>query len=222
MIYKFTRSVYSLFAALAFVIAVQTSAPAEAFTGFEAQLQFSETIDGQINPAMKIQVANFVNNFGLGGYLGTNETLGLNGIWRIFEAWPNTTWGTAFLLGTSSALWQGQTDTARQNVTYYAEIRGMWAGLQGKAEVGLAVQQTTIKGMDPEWTFAITLNFHPGSDSRTPGIPGAISRHHTDVPIYTTIGLIPFGFESGVISADDFSAEAISATEVDGFRSDKR
>ena len=146
------------------VLALAIPAQAQVdYNGFEASVQFFETVDGRFSPGMKIATTNYVDGKGLGVFLGENDALGPLFVWRVFDMWFSPEFGMAVHLGANTDLGIPGTEIEKpKNIAYMFEPRFKWSGLKGKTELGALVQIVTIEGMEREWTFGITLNFFPG------------------------------------------------------------
>lgn len=135
---------------------------ARADSWFEAQASFFETIDGKFAPAMSMQIVNYIDDKGVGVFLGQDAAAGPALSWRVFEQWWTPAWGNAVHLAANSDLWQGKSEKRIPNATYQLDVRWFWSALNGKLELSTPVQAEFREGEQYEWTFGIQFVFTPG------------------------------------------------------------
>ena len=147
---------------IATVAALLLCVPVQAENWTEVSAQFFEVVnDDAFAPGYKIQVTNYVNNMGIGGFVGENDALGLMTNWRVFDHMFGGGIGLAAHLGASSDFGAPSSEKPK-NIGYSFEPRFLWSGSSGKIEVGLPLQYTTVDGMNPDWTLGFQIHFRPG------------------------------------------------------------
>ena len=136
--------------------------PAQAENWTEVSAQFFEVVnDDAFAPGYKVQVTNYVNNMGIGGFVGENSAFGLMTTWRTFDhSWASGV-GLALHVGANTDFGMPSEDKPG-NLAYSFEPRFLWSGADGHIEAGLPLQYTTIDGMNPEWTFGFQIHWRPG------------------------------------------------------------
>jgi hypothetical protein len=147
-------------------VALLLCTPVKAENWTEVSAQFFEVVnDDAFAPGYKVQITNYINNMGIGGYVGENDAVGLMTNWRVFDHMFSAGLGMAVHLGANSDF--GAPDSEKpKNLGYSIEPRFLWSGANGKIECGIPVQYTTIDGMKPEWTLGFQVHFRPGGGDK--------------------------------------------------------
>ena len=152
-----------LLAAAAALLLCVPVAQAENWT--EVSAQFFEVVDDDaFAPGYKVQISNYVNNMGIGGFVGESNAFGLMTSWRTFDHVWSSGVGLAIHLGANTDFGSPSVDKPK-NLAYSFEPRFLWSGANGHLECGVPLQYTTIDGMNPEWTLAFQIHFRPGGTS---------------------------------------------------------
>ena len=137
-------------------------APVKAENWTEISAQFFEVVnDDAFAPGYKVQVTNYVNNMGIGGFVGENDAFGIMTTWRVFDHMFDAGLGLATHLGANTDFGTASSERPN-NLAYVFEPRFLWTGSKGHVECGLPLQYTTIDGMKPEWTLGFQIHFRPG------------------------------------------------------------
>ena len=139
------------------MLALPLAAQAEDFT--EVDVSAFETIDNEFKPQARISLLNYVDDKGIGLYVGQGETAGPLLSWRVWKHdWSFGMSNAIHVIGSTDLVQSDLLDNGRSGI----DIRWSWSGA-GNIGVSTKIVWTFVDGESSDFTPSIGIVIQPGA-----------------------------------------------------------